>query len=109
MTKVVYIHEKSSFIHGLMEILWRNFRRKDLCKGGLDKNGHLREDTAARFSLEYSIPYSQVKDVSMTSEDDWSTFLDEAGQKPSGRANLVIKEKQVSICTFSKFLSRPDL
>ncbi|KAF8970923.1 hypothetical protein BDZ97DRAFT_1901917 [Flammula alnicola] len=92
-TKVVYVHENSSFIQGLVKILWQSLQRKDLCQGGLDRHGNLREKTAAMFSLEYTIPRTQLKDIAMVSEDDWETFLEEAGKKPSAQVKLTIKEK----------------
>jgi hypothetical protein len=96
-TKVVYVHEKITFIKGLVEIMWRQMKRKDLCKGGLDHHGKLNEKSAALFSLEYTIPRTQLKDIELSSERDWETFLSEAGKKPSAQGKLTIKEKLVSI------------
>ena len=45
-TKVVYIHEKISFIDGLVKIIGRALNRKDLCKGGTDKYGNLDARTS---------------------------------------------------------------
>jgi hypothetical protein len=96
ITKVMYIHEKSSFIQGLVQILWHNLQRKDLCQGGLDRHGCLKERTAEMFSLEYTIPRTLLKEIAMTSEKDWDTFLEEAAKKPSAQAKLTIREKLVS-------------
>ena len=72
-------------------------KRKDLCKGGLNHHGKLNEKSAALFSLEYMIPCTQLKDIELSSEHDWETFLGEAGKKPSAQGKLTIKEKLVSI------------
>jgi hypothetical protein len=83
-------------MQGLVQILWHDLQRRDLCRGGLDRHGHLKEQTAKMFSLEYTIPRTLLKEVSMTSEKDWDTFLKEATKKPSAQAKLTIKEKLVS-------------
>lgn len=98
-TKVVYIHEKTSFMVGLIMIIWNSMNQKDLCKGGLDRQGNLKEKTRALFSLEYTIPRTQLKDIELLSTQDWETFLDEAGKKPSVQGKLTIKEKLVSVCS----------
>ena len=53
--------------------------------------------SAALFSLEYTIPRTQLKDIELSSEHDWETFLGEAGKKPSAQGKLTIKEKLVSL------------
>lgn len=98
-TKVVYMHEKTTFIDGLVQIIGRALNRKDLCRGGLDGDGALEEQTAALFSLEYTIPRTQLKDVELCSEGDWKTFLEEAGKKVAAQGKLVIREKKVNIPT----------
>ncbi|KDR86168.1 hypothetical protein GALMADRAFT_51755 [Galerina marginata CBS 339.88] len=95
-TKVLYLHEKTPFINGLLEIIGHNLKRKDLCKGGVDRHGNLNGASLALFSLEYSIPRTQLKDVDLLSENDWETFLAEAGKKPSAQGKLVIREKPVT-------------
>jgi hypothetical protein len=96
-TKVVYIHEKTDFIGGLIQIIGRALKRSDLCRGGLDRSGNLHKKTSSLFSLSYTIPRTQLKDVEILSEDDWATFLEEAGKKPSAQGKLAIKEKLVSL------------
>lgn len=103
-TKVVYIHEKTKFLNGLVQIIGRTLKRRDLCRGGLDRDGNLDRTTSSLFSLEYTIPRTQLKDVEIFCEDDWVTFLEEAGKKPSAQGKLAIKEKLVSLnnsCIFS--------
>ena len=34
MTKVVYIHEKTTFVKGLIQIIRYTLKREDLCRGG---------------------------------------------------------------------------
>ena len=96
-TKVVYMHEKTKFLDGLIQIIGRALNRKDLCKGGLDEHENLSERTAALFSLEYTIPHTQLKDVELCSEGDWITFLKEAGKKAAAQGKLVIREKKVNV------------
>jgi hypothetical protein len=78
-----------------MKILARKgLNKRDLCKGGIDEKGFLMEAMRALFSLEYTIPHTQLKDVQLLSEADWNTFLEEAGKRPTAPAKLVIKEKR---------------
>jgi hypothetical protein len=96
-TKVVYIHEKTTFVNGLTQIIIHTFKRRDLCRGGLDSDGNLKKKTSDLFSLAYTIPRTQLKDVEILSEYDWGTFLEEAGKKPSAQGKLTITEKLVSL------------
>lgn len=96
-TKVVYIHEKTLFINGLVLIIWKTLERQDLCQGGTRADGSLDAKASSSFSLEYTIPHTQLKDVQLLSKDNWLTFLDEAGKKPSGQGKLTIREKIMSI------------
>jgi hypothetical protein len=59
------------------------------CKGGLDEHENLSEQTAALFSLEYTIRHTQLKDVELCSKGDWTTFLEEAGKKAVAQGKLV--------------------
>ncbi len=96
VTKVVYIHKKTSFIDGLYIIIRKTLNRCDLCQGGITCNGDLDECLSALFSLEYTIPHVQnLKDIQLVSEDDWATFLEEASKKSSSTAKLVVREKLV--------------
>jgi hypothetical protein len=96
-TKVVYIHEKTTFINGLTQIIVHTFKRQDLCRGGVDRDGNLKKKTSDLFSLAYTIPRTQLKDVEILSENDWGTFLEEAGNKPSAQGKLTIRERLVSL------------
>ena len=96
-TKVVYIHEKMTFVKGLTQIIVYTFNRQDLCRGGLDSDGNLKKKTSDLFSLAYTIPRTQLKDVEILSENDWGMFLEEAGKKPSAQGKLTIREKLVSL------------
>jgi hypothetical protein len=62
---VVYLHEKTKFLDGLVHIIGWALNWKDLCKGGLDEHENLSEQTAALFSLEYTITHTQLKDVKL--------------------------------------------
>jgi len=100
-TKVMYIHKKTTFANGLTQIIVHTFKRQDLCKGSLDSNGNhsdgnLKKKTSDLFSLAYTIPCTQLKDVKILSENDWGTFLEEAGKQPSAQGKLTIREKLVS-------------
>jgi hypothetical protein len=90
-TQVVYIHENTKLIDGLIRIIGQALNRRDLCKGGLDEHGGMEEETTALFSLEYTIPRTQLKDVQLRSEDDWKTFLEEASKKATAQGKLVIR------------------
>jgi hypothetical protein len=91
------MHKKTEFIEGLVQIISQALNWRDLCKGGLGADGNLSTQTTTLFSIEYTIPHTQLKDVELRSEDDWTTFLEEAGKKATAQGKLVIKEKQVSI------------
>ena len=97
MTKVVYIHEKTTFVNGLTQIIVHTFKRHDLCRGGVNRDGNLKKKTSDLFSLAYTIPRTQLKDVEILSENDWGTFLEEAGKKPSAQGKLTIRERLVSL------------
>ena len=97
---MVYIHEETEFLDGLAIIFKKALKRADLCHGGLQRDGSLDAKALSHFSLEYTIPRTQLKDVQLLSQDDWSTFLAEAGKKPSGQGKLVIREKYVSDLIF---------
>ena len=99
-TKVVYIHEKTTFTKGLTQIIVYTLKRQDLCRGGLDSDGNLKKKTSDLFSLAYTIPRTQLKDVEILSENDWGMFLEEAGKKPSAQGKLTITEKLVSLVSF---------
>jgi hypothetical protein len=62
-TQVVYIHENTKLIDSLVRIIGQALNQRDLCKGGLDEHGGMEEETTALFSLEYTIPHTQLKDV----------------------------------------------
>lgn len=97
MTKVMYIHEKTTFVNGLTQIIVHTFKRQDLCRGGVDRYGNLKKKTSDLFSLTYTIPRTQLKDVEILSENDWRTFFEEAGKKPSAQGKLTIRERLVSL------------
>lgn len=105
-TKVTYIHEKTTFVNGLTQIIVHTFKRQDLCRGGLDRDGNLKKKTSDLFSLAYTIPRTQLKDVEILSETDWGTFLEEAGKKPSAQGKLTIRERLVSL--ISSLIPRAD-
>ena len=93
----MYIHEKTTFIKGLTQIIVYTFNREDLCRGSLDSNGNLKKKTLDLFFLAYTIPHMQLKDVEILLENDWGMFLEEAGKKPSAQGKLTIREKLVSL------------
>ena len=96
-TKVMYIHKKTTFVKGLTQIIVYTFNKEDLCRGSLDSNSNLKKKTSDLFSLMYTIPRMQLKDVKILSENDWEMFLEEAGKKPSAQGKLTIREKLVSL------------
>jgi hypothetical protein len=91
---VVYVHKKTTFIDGLVQIINQALNQKNLCRGGLDGDGDLEEQMAALFLLKYTIPCIQLKDVELCSEGDWKTFLKEAGKKVAAQGKLVIRERR---------------
>lgn len=92
----MYIHKKTLFLDSLAFILQWSLNRPELCQGGLTCNDSLDAKAMALFSLKYTIPCVQsLKDIQLLSEDDWGTFLEEAGKKSTSTSKLIIKEKLV--------------
>jgi hypothetical protein len=94
---MVYVHENMKLIDGLVQIIGQALNWRDLCKGGLYEYGGMQKETTALFSLEYTIPHTQLKDVQLHYKDDWKTFLEEVSKKVTAQGKLVIMEKQMSI------------
>ncbi|KAF9034592.1 hypothetical protein BJ165DRAFT_1409884 [Panaeolus papilionaceus] len=70
---------------------------KDWCKGGMDENKTLigSNGSPTPYTLQYSIPYTQMKDIDMTTEENWEMFIGEVCKCPTPHRKLAVFEREV--------------